>query len=158
MILKEPGNTKIHCLCVIHLYEADYNAILAIKFCQLMHHTVDNNLLHKNQYGGIPGRDSIAPVLITEMQNEISRITRKPLISIDFDATSCYDRICPNIASLVTKSYGQNRKISDLHSLHLRQAKYLLKTQLGLSTSYFSHSNSHPIFGTGQGSSASPTI
>ena len=30
MIEKEPGNPKIHCLRVIHLYEADYNLLLAI--------------------------------------------------------------------------------------------------------------------------------
>jgi hypothetical protein len=30
MIEKEPGNPKIHRLCVIHLYEADYNLILGV--------------------------------------------------------------------------------------------------------------------------------
>ena len=44
MILKEHGNTKIHRLRVLHLYEADYNAILAIKSRQLIHHTIDNDL------------------------------------------------------------------------------------------------------------------
>ena len=158
MILKEPGNTKIHRLRVIHLYEADYNAILGIKYRQLMHHAVDNDLLHPTQFGGMPGRDSITPVMITEMQNEIVRMTRTPLISIDFDATSCYDRIIPNIASLVSRGYGQNQLICNLHSQHLLQAQYLLKTQLGLSNSSFSHSRRFPIYGTGQGSSASPTI
>ena len=158
MILKEVGNTKIHRLRVLHLYEADYNAILAIKSRQLIHHTIDNNLLHRNQYGGVPGRDSLTPVLITEMQNEITRLTRKPLISIDFDASSCYDRICANISSLTTRGYGQHQFITTLHAHHLRKAKYLLKTQLGLSDTHFSHSKLFPIYGVGQGSSASPTI
>ena len=32
MILKEPGNTKIHRLRVIHIYEADYNLLLGVKW------------------------------------------------------------------------------------------------------------------------------
>ena len=85
MILKEPGNVKIHRLQVLHIYEADYNGILAIKYRQLMHHTIDHSLLHRNQFGSIPGRESITPVLITEMQNEITRLTRKPMVSADYD-------------------------------------------------------------------------
>jgi hypothetical protein len=32
MIKKEPGNTKMHCMRVIHLYNADYNFILGVKW------------------------------------------------------------------------------------------------------------------------------
>jgi hypothetical protein len=46
MLEKEPGNPKIHCLRVIHLYEADYNLILGIKWQALVHHCKDNKLLH----------------------------------------------------------------------------------------------------------------
>ena len=36
MIFKEPNNLKIHRLRVIHLYEQDYNLILAVKWRQLI--------------------------------------------------------------------------------------------------------------------------
>lgn len=62
MILKEANNTKIHRLRVIHLYEADYNLLLGVKWRQLMHHAVDNKPLHPSQYGGTPGKGSITPV------------------------------------------------------------------------------------------------
>ena len=32
MILKEEGNFKIHWLQVIHIFEADYNLLLAVKW------------------------------------------------------------------------------------------------------------------------------
>ena len=86
MILKEELNTKIHRLRVIHLYEADYNLLLGVKWRKLMHHAVDNKLLHNSQYGGIPGRDSITPVFITEMQYEITRASRRPFVTLGFDA------------------------------------------------------------------------
>ena len=41
MILKEPGNTKIHRLRVIHLYDADLNLILGVKWSNLVHHVID---------------------------------------------------------------------------------------------------------------------
>lgn len=158
MILKEEGNTKVHRLRVLHLYEADYNLLLGVKWRKLMHHAVDNNLLHDSQYGGVPGRDSITPVLITEMQYEITRATRKALVTLDFDATSCYDRIIESVASLAARSYGQNKSLCFIHASHLREARYLLKTQMGVSTEEFKHSRLFPIYGTGQGSANSPVI
>jgi hypothetical protein len=76
MILKEPGNIKIHRLRVLHLYEADFSALLAIKWRHLLYHAVNNTLFHSEQYGGIPGRDSLAIPFIEEMQMEITRTSR----------------------------------------------------------------------------------
>ena len=123
-----------------------------------MHHVVDNSLLHRNQYGSIPGRESITPVLITEMQNEIARVTRKPMISSDYDSSSCYDRIIENLASLVARGYGQHHLICKLHAQHLFHAKYWLKTQLGISKRFYKHTKNSAVYGTGQGSSASPSL
>ena len=122
MILKEENNTKIHQLRVIHLYKADYNLLLGVKWRQLMHHTVNNHLLHPSQYGGTPGRDSITPVLITEMQYEITRATRKPFVTLDFDATSCYDRIIESVASLAARSFGPKKSLFLVHARHLQEA------------------------------------
>jgi hypothetical protein len=107
MILKEPGNIKIHRLRVLHGYEADFSALLAIKWRHLLYHAVNNTtLFHSEQYGGIPGRDSLAIPFIKEMQMEITCTSRYPIVKIDFDATSCYDRIPPNLASLACRGLG----------------------------------------------------
>ena len=158
MIEKSGDSTRISRLRVLHLCEADVNSVWAIKHRQLMHHSVDNNLIHPCQHGGISGRDSIAPVLLTELHNEITQLTRKSIITLDFDAAGCHNRIIPNLASVISRSFGQHSKICFLHARHLREAKYFLKTQLGLSKTYFSHSRRSPIFGVGQGSAAAPTI
>ena len=55
MILKEPSNYKIHRLRVIHIYEHDYNLILATKWRELIQKCTLNKTINDNQYGGVPG-------------------------------------------------------------------------------------------------------
>ena len=63
MILKEPGNFRIHRLRVIHLYEADYNLILSVKWRQIVHAAKDKGILNPGQYGAVPNRCAPDPVL-----------------------------------------------------------------------------------------------
>jgi hypothetical protein len=72
VIFKEPGNTKIHILRVIHLYEADMNLILGVKWRALTHHGIDNHLFSPWQFDGLPGHDALTPVFLEDIQLEIS--------------------------------------------------------------------------------------
>jgi hypothetical protein len=126
MLLKEPGNMKVHRLRVIHLYEADLTMLLGIKWRQLAHHVIDNQLLNGNQFGCLPGREALTPAFMEELQWEIARSSRRSLLRSDFDATSCFDRIIPSIASLVSRSYGMHRTLCILHKRFLEDAKCLL--------------------------------
>jgi hypothetical protein len=160
MILKEPGNFKIHRLPVLHLYEADYSVIQGNKSRELLiHHAVDHNLLHTEQHGGVPGRDSLTVPFIEQMLREITRASRRPIIRTDFDATSCFDRrIIPSIASLACRGFGQHRRICSLQAHALQGTNYQLKTPLGITEQGYSHCAQNPIYGTGLGSSSSPSI
>ena len=68
MILKHPGNHKIHRLCVIHLYEHDYHLLLAVKWHSLIQHFVHTKKFNPGQYGGLPGHNAITPTIIEEFQ------------------------------------------------------------------------------------------
>jgi hypothetical protein len=59
MLEKEPGNPNIHRLPVIHLYEADYNLILALQARKVIHHSEDKRLLNDSLYGARPGRTPV---------------------------------------------------------------------------------------------------
>jgi hypothetical protein len=63
MIFKEPGNTKTHRLRVIHRYEADLNLIWGVNWQALTHHGIDNHLFSPWQFGGLPGQDTLTPIL-----------------------------------------------------------------------------------------------
>jgi ribonuclease HI len=158
MIKKDFDSAKIHRLRVIHLYEADLNLLLGVKWRSLIHHCVDNSLLNPGQFGGLPGRDAMTPVFLEELQWETTRASRRSLLRMDFDASSCYDRIIPCIASLAARSFGQHQALCFIHASFLQNAQYYLKTKLGLSDDAYSHCKLHPIYGTGQGSANSPVI
>jgi hypothetical protein len=151
MLLKEPNNPRIRRLRVIHLYEANFNLLLGVKWRKIIHHTLQHETINQSQYGGLPGRDSLVPVFIEGMQNEIARASRKPYIKQDFDATSSYNRIIPWMASLFSRSHGLHRNVCLVHARTLQEARYLLKTQLGISEESYSHCRAFPIYGTGQG-------
>jgi hypothetical protein len=54
MLFKEPGNTKIHRTRVIHIYEADYNLAMGLKWRAALQLAENHNLLNPGQYGVTP--------------------------------------------------------------------------------------------------------
>jgi hypothetical protein len=158
MIEKEQGNSKIHRLRVIHIYEADYNFLLQAKWRALIQHAEAENTLHPGQYGGRSGRDAKILVFIEELKTEICYASRKSLINFDNDAASCYDRIIPSLASLIGRKFGMHRNVIFVHATTLEETKYKLKTSMGISDEFYANCQAFPIYGTGQGSGNSPAI
>ena len=68
MILKEPGNQKIHPLRVIHLFEASYNLILSTKWRHLPKRSELASLLNPGQFGGRAGHTSTHLTLLEELK------------------------------------------------------------------------------------------
>ena len=101
MIFKEDGNYKIHHLRVIHIYEADFNLLLAIKWRNLLREVDRNNLINQGLFGGRPGCEAQSLPFLEELKYDIAYTTRRTLINFDNDAMSCYDRIITSIASLI---------------------------------------------------------
>jgi hypothetical protein len=106
MLFNEPGNFKIHRTRVIHFYEADYNLAMGLKWKAAMALSEEGQSLNSGQYGSRPSRGAPDLVFFEEFQLEISRASRKTLVQTNYDATSCYDRIIPNLAALVSQKYG----------------------------------------------------
>jgi exonuclease III len=158
MLEKDPGNPRIHRLRVIHIYEADYNLLLAVKWREGLHHAEDHRLLNAGLYGSRPGRSALTPVNIEIMQNAIYQLSMKSGINLDLDATSCYDRILAKVANLASRRMGMHEKVVLVNCNTLEKAKFTIKTTIGISQDWYTHTDAFPIHGTGQGSGNSPTI
>jgi hypothetical protein len=158
MIEKDPGNTKIHRLRVIHLYEFDLGACMAILWKDMLASSEKRGTINDGQYGGRQGREATNLALAEELKIDICLASRKSLVNFDNDAASCYDRILAPIASLIGRKKGLHRLVTLVHATTLKEAKYKLKTALGVSDAEYSHEDAFPIYGTGQGSTNSPII
>ena len=157
-ILKEPGNVKIHRMRVIHIYEADYNLALGVKWKQVLHKAEEALALNDGQFGSRPKCMALEPVLIEELQLELSRVSRKTIAQISYDATSCYDRIPPSLAMLISRKFGMASSVTSANARTLEGAQYRIRTDLGLAPTGYSHTPENPIYGTGQGSANSPVF
>ena len=158
MIFKDNGNYKIHRLRVIHIYEADFNLLLAVKWRQLLRSADSRDAINHGLFGGRPGCEAQSLTFLEELKYDIAYTSRRTLFNFDNDATSCYDRIIVSLASLINRRFGLHRKITMVHASTLQQARFHLRTQLGYSEKYYSHSIQFPIYGSGQGSGNSPCI
>ena len=158
IIFKEPGNIRIHRTRVIHLYEADYNLAMGLKWRSALFQAEKKQLLNDGQYGSRPNRIAYDPVFIEELQLEISRLTRKTLIQTNYDATACYDRIVPNLGMVASQAFGVPAQVTSTNAQTLLHAQYRIRTEMGLSDESYSHCQDYPIYGTGQGSGNSPAI
>jgi hypothetical protein len=158
MIFKDEGVYKIHRLRIIHIYEADFNLLLAVKWRDLVSTADQAGLINKGQYGGRPGHEAASLALLEELRIDLTYLTRRTLITFDNDAASCYDRIIPAFASLINRKYGLNRQVAVVHGRTLQEARYKLRTAVGISESEYSHSTQFPLYGSGQGSGNSPAL
>jgi len=158
MILKDPNNFQIHRLRIIHIYEADLNLLMAVKWRQLLHKADKLHIINVNQYGGRPGREAPTLAFMEEIKIDISYLTRRILLTFDNDAASCYDRILPVLVSILNQKYGLPIELARVHGMMLLQAEYRLLTAKGISDNHYSHTSSFPIYGSGQGSGNSPVL
>ena len=79
-------------------------------------------------------------------------------MKFDNDASSCYDRILPQLAAIAGRRQGLPSSVVQVNIATLKQARYRLRTALGVSKQHYTHTDKHPIYGTGQGSGNSPII
>ena len=106
LIQKEPGNQKIHRLRVIHLQESDWQAFLKLSVSRrTIHHAANNNALHPNQYGGIPGSPAITPAILNLNIHDYLRMTVTPAAITYKDAASCYTCLVKPATNLSLQPY-----------------------------------------------------
>ena len=158
ILFKDKDNVRLHCTRGIHIYEADYNLVLGLKWRMALYQAEALKVLNAGQYGSRPKRNAIDPVMLEELQLEVSRMSCRMLKQTHYDAASCYDRIIPNLAMLASQKYGVHPKVTQMNAKTLKKAKYHVRTELGLSSTSFSHSDLSPIYGTGQGSGNSSML
>jgi hypothetical protein len=84
------------------------------------------------QAGSRPGCQAIEVAAMKEMKYMYAKLTRTPLVTINNDAKSCFDRILCNVAMFVSQYYGVLTKYCKLQSTTLKNSKFCIRTALAV--------------------------
>jgi hypothetical protein len=159
LIEKDPGNPNINRLRIIHLFEADFNFFLKIQWGhRLVRHAEKHYLLNDGQHGSRPGRTAMDPIMLIQLTTDLSRLLKTNLARFDNDASACYDRIIVALGMLAARRLGMPKNAIRTHADALQFMKYTVKTIHGVSEDTYEGTHFEPLFGTGQGSGASPSV
>ena len=159
MIEKDQGKPRLNRLRIIHLFEADFNFFLKLVWgSRLVKRTVELDLLNDGQHGSVPRRTALDPIMLTQLTTDLCQLLKHNLARFDNDASACYDRIIVALGMLAARRCGMPDNAIKTHADALRLMKYTVKTIFGISEDNYHGTPFAPLFGTGQGSGASPAV
>ena len=159
LIEKDPGRPFLTRLRVIHLFEADYNLFLKIIFGRRMVKNAEAaNALNDQQHGSRPRRMTTDALFYARLEKDLIRQTKMNSAHMDNDATGCYDRIVTSLGMIACRRLGMPDNAIRCQAEVLRQMHYSIKHSYGISSRSYTGTEAEPLFGTGQGSGASPAI
>jgi hypothetical protein len=115
----------------------------------------EKKLLGEETWGGRPGRSAIDVVLLKRFTYLLFDLTKTGGGTFDNDAKACYDRIIGNLLMLRSQQLGMPQEPCETQTRLFADMKYHLKTKMGISDEYHTHTEDSPIFGTGQGNKPS---
>jgi hypothetical protein len=158
MILKKAGVFDITKLRTIVLFEADFNQNNKYFGRAMMHHTVSQGSIAKEQYS-VPGKKCIDHVVNRRLIFDIVRYQKSSFAMTSCDLKSCYDRVAHTPAALAMQSYGI--PANPIHSMFttIQDIQYITRTNFGDSEKVFGGKEnflSKPQ-GLGQGNGAGPS-
>ena len=159
LIEKDDGLPYLTRLRVIHLFEADYNLFLKIVFGRRMVKNAEQaEALNDQQHGSRPRRMTTDALFLSRLSKDLIRQLKSNSAHMDNDATGCYDRIVTSLGMLACRRLGVPRTAIACQANVLRNMRYAVKQLTGISSKEYFGTLEDPLFGTGQGSGASPAI
>ncbi len=98
------------------------------------------------------------PIMLTQLTADMCRLLKRNYARFDNDASACFDRIIVALEMLAARRCGMPISAIRAHAKSLELMKDMVKTVYGVSESSYKGTPFEPLFGTGQGSGASPVV
>ena len=159
MLQKEPGAPWIHRLRIIELFDAQANAGFQIFVGRrMMHHAVTNNLLSEESFGSTPGKMAASALIQKVVAIDQLRLERRAGGIFDCDASGCYDRILPPLASVHLQALGIQQSIGTFLARLMFLSKRHVRTKHGVSKKNIGTTRKKRLYGIGQGNGGGPAM
>ena len=120
-----------------------------------IHHKI--LVLAEGCYGNRKGLSAHDPIFLENLQISIGYSSRTNQATDDRDAAACYDRQHPGIVNLCARRMGMPKEILGITAQTLEESKYHISTADGIAEEHYSHTSQTRVYGTGQGSTLSPS-
>ena len=115
MLEKDKGSPKLHLLCIIQFFEADYNFLLALMLGhRLMKFSRKHCQFNKSQYGSMNRKQAQSAILNKILTYDYFRLCKENAATSEFDASANYDHILPAIAVIACQRLGLAPRVADL--------------------------------------------
>ena len=159
MLEKEQDAPWIHRLRIIELFDAQANAGFQIFVGRnMMRHAVTNKLLQAESFGSTPGKMATSALVQKLITIDQLRIERRAGGIFDCDASGCYDRIIPPLASIHLQALGLHRSVGIFLARLMFQARRHVKTSHGVSKQTIITTKKQRLHGIGQGNGGGPAM
>ncbi|KAL7533444.1 hypothetical protein ACHAXR_008968 [Thalassiosira sp. AJA248-18] len=152
MLEKKKGIRQIHQMRIIGLVEADFNTALKLFFAKQMVTNSENTTLTEEQWGGRPGRTATEPAMRKMLSFEYGRVMYVTMALFANDAVACFDRMVPNISTLIARKYGVTKSVMRSRNATMEQMQHRIRTGHGESKhTYQQNADDVPLAGETQG-------
>jgi len=153
------GARKSHChrLHIFALLESDFNQAKRIIIGRRLSRILeDKSMLSDMQQGSWPGWQCVSAVLRKVLSHNIVRLTKQSAASVENDIVMCFDWLVNNLILMILTQLGIPRSAVKFLGRLWDPTIHLIKTIYGISDDFYTTSDSHPLYGPGQGSTCSP--
>ena len=124
----------------------------------MIRNAVEQNLLQDESYGSTPGKMAGSALLQKILTIDQLRAERRAGGIFDCDASGCYDRILPPLASVHLRALGIQQPIATLLARLMFLAKRYVRTTYGVSAQNIGTTKTQQLHGIGQGNGGGPAI
>ncbi|KAL7529017.1 hypothetical protein ACHAXR_002748, partial [Thalassiosira sp. AJA248-18] len=142
MLEKKKGIRQIHQMRIIGLVEADFNTALKLFFAKQMVTNSEATTLTEEQWGGRPGRTATEPALRKMLSFEYGRVMYVTMALFANDAVACFDRMVPNISTLIARKYGVKQNVMRSRNATMERMQHTIRTGHGESTETYQQNES----------------
>ncbi|KAL7548603.1 hypothetical protein ACHAWF_011877 [Thalassiosira exigua] len=137
MLEKKPSVWIIHQLWITGLVKADFNTALKLYFTKHLVANSERTELTEEQWGGRPGRTFTEPALRKLLAFGYGRVMYVRIALFVNDATACFDRMVPDISSLVSMKYSMGKSVMKYRNEIMAKMEHGVRTKHGESTSAY---------------------
>ena len=160
VMLKKKPQPIYNSLRIIEIFEGDFSAISKIIMKNIMNHLERENDTVAGTYATIRGGSTHQAIFSRVWAYDMARVQRSAIATIDNDSIGAYDRIIPQLLSILLRRMGCSDNLTKTLITQLTMKSRRIQTAYGLSDPIeiiSPEGNMEYLGGIGQGHPGGPT-